>query len=138
MLHGTIRTHRNDLDAHIFKRIEEIAHSVAADMGGNAVVETAKYYPVLINDSNVADAILKAAEKVVGSENVGEMTLTMGAEDFAYYTQYKPSAMFALGAMPADGTSTPLHNGKMMINEDVLDIAPNVFIQFVLDNMEKR
>ncbi len=135
MLHGTIRTHRNELDAHIYKRIEEIAHSVAKDMGGSAVVETAKYYPVLINDSDVADAVIRAAESVVGSDKVCEMALTMGAEDFSYYTQYKPCAFFALGAMPADGSSTPLHNGKMMINEDVLDIGPNVFIQFVLDNM---
>ncbi len=135
MMHGTIRTHRNDLDEQIYKRIEEIAHSVAKDMGGSAVVETAKYYPVLINDPDVSDRILQAAEAIVGKDRIYEMPLTMGAEDFAYYTLYKPSAMFALGAMPADGNYTPLHNGKMTINEDVLDVAPNVFIQFVLDNM---
>ena len=37
----------------------------------------------------------------------------------------------------SDGNFAPLHNGKMAVNEDVLDIAPNVFIQFVLDQMEK-
>lgn len=135
MMHGTIRTHRNDLDAHIYQRIEQIAHSVAADMGGSAVMETAKFYPVLINDSGVSDAIIHAAEAIVGKDMVKEAPLTMGAEDFAYYTLYKPSAMFGLGAMPADGKCVPLHNRKMTINEDVLDIAPNVFIQFVLDQM---
>ena len=135
MMHGTIRTHRNDLDEHIYKRIEQIAHSVAQDMGGSATVETTKFYPVLINDENVADAIMESAEKIVGKDLVRESPLTMGAEDFAYYTLYKPSAMFGLGAMPADGNFAPLHNGKMNINEDVLDVAPNVFIQFVLDNM---
>lgn len=137
MMHGTIRTHRNDLDTHIYNRIEQIAQSVAADMGGSATVETAKFYPVLINDPNISDAVIQAAESVVGKDNVYEMPPTMGAEDFAYYTLYKPSAMFALGAMPADGSYTPLHNGKMRINEDVLDIAPNVFIRFILDQMNK-
>ena len=137
MMHGTIRTHRNDLDEHIYNRIEQIAQSVAKDMGGSAVVETAKYYPVLINDGAVSDAILQAAEAVVGKDLIYEAPLTMGAEDFAFYTLYKPSALFALGAMPADGNYTPLHNGKMTINEDVLDIAPNVFIQYVLNQMNK-
>lgn len=135
MMHGTIRTHRNDLDTQIYHRIEQIAQSVAQDMGGSAVVETAKYYPVLINDADVSDAILQAAEQIVGKDKIYEMPLTMGAEDFSYYTLYKPSAMFCLGAMPADGNYAPLHNGKMTVNEDVLDIAPNVFIQFVLNNM---
>lgn len=135
MLHGTIRTHRNDLDAHIYKRIEEIAHAVAEDMGGTAKVETTKHYPVLLNDQNIAHAVIESAQKIVGNDMVRESPLTMGAEDFAYYTLYKPSALFCLGAMPADGNYAPLHNGKMTINEDVLDIAPNVFIQFVLDNM---
>lgn len=135
MMHGTIRTHSNDLDEHIYKRIQEIAHSVAADMGGSATVETTKFYPVLINDANVSDAIIQSAGKVVGEDMVRESPLTMGAEDFAYYTLYKPSAMFGLGAMPADGNFAPLHNGKMNINEDVLDITPKVFIQFILDNM---
>lgn len=135
MMHGTIRTHCNDLDEYIYQRIMEIAHSVASDMGGSAVVETVKFYPVLINDPNISDSVIRAAETVVGKDMIKEAPLTMGAEDFAYYTLYKPCAMFGLGAMPADGNCVPLHNKKMTINEDVLDVAPNVFIQFVLDNM---
>ena len=137
MMHGTIRTHRNDLDEHIYKRIEQIAECVGKDMGGSAVVETTKFYPVLINDPNVSDAILQAVENTVGKDMLKEKPLTMGAEDFAYYTLYKPSAKFGLGVMPADGHYASLHNGKMTVNEDVLDVAPNVFIQFVLDNMNK-
>ena len=137
MMHGTIRTHSNDLDEQVFTRIEQIARNVAQDMGGSAVVETTKFYPVLINEPETANAIIRAAEKVVGKDMVGEKPLTMGAEDFAFYTLYKPGAMFNLGVMPADGNYAPLHNGKMIVNEDVLDVAPNLFIQFVLDQMEK-
>lgn len=135
MMHGTIRAQRNELDEYIYKRIEEIACNAAAEMGGSAVVETAKFYPVLVNDGAVADDIIQAAEAVVGKDMIMEMPLNMTAEDFAYYTLYKPSAMFWVGAMPADGSYAPLHNSKMTINEDILDIAPNVFIQFILDQM---
>ena len=135
MMHGTIRTHRNDLDQQIYTRIEQIAQSVATDMGGSAVVETAKHYPVLINDPQLSDSIISAATKVVGADKVQEMPLTMTAEDFSFYTLYKPGAMYWLGAMPTDGNCAPLHNGKMTVNEDILNVAPNIFIQFVLDNM---
>ena len=74
---------------------------------------------------------------MAGAENVKEKPLSMGAEDFSHYTYYKPGAMFNLGVMPADGKSVPLHNGKMMVNEDALDVTPKLFVQFVLDQMEK-
>ena len=89
------------------------------------------------NDHYLADALWDAGIKAVGAENVKEKPLSMGAEDFSHYAYYKPGAMFNLGVMPASGKYVPLHNGKMMVNEDVLDVAPNVFIQFVLDQMEK-
>ena len=137
MMHGTIRTHRDEMDKLIYRRIEEIAENVAKDMGGTARVETSKYNPALRNDHYLADALWEAGVKTIGTENVKEKPLSMGAEDFSHYTYYKPGAMFNLGVMPADGKYVPLHNGKMMVNEEVLDIAPNVFIQFVLDQMEK-
>jgi amidohydrolase len=137
MMHGTIRTQRDEVDKLIYRRIEEIAQNVARDMGGTARVETSKYNPALRNDHYLADAIWDAGVKVVGAENVREKPLSMGAEDFSHYTYYKPGAMFNLGVMPADGNFAPLHNGKMLVNEDVLDVTPNLFIQFVLDQMEK-
>ena len=137
MMHGTIRTQRDEVDKLIYRRIEEIAQNVARDMGGTARVETSKYNPALRNDHYLADAIWDAGVKVVGAENVREKPLSMGAEDFSHYTYYKPGAMFNLGVMPADGNFAPLHNGKMMVNEDVLDVTPKLFIQFDLDQMEK-
>ena len=136
MMHGTIRTHRDEMDKLIYRRIEEIAANTAKDLGGTAVVETSKYNPALRNDHYLADAIWDAGVKVVGAENVKEKPLSMGAEDFSHYTYCKPGAMFNLGVMPEEGFA-PLHNGKMTVNEDVLDVAPNLFIQFVLDQMEK-
>lgn len=137
MMHGTIRTVSNETDALIYRRIEEIAENVARDMGGSARVETTKHYPALRNDHCLVDGILDAAAKIVGKENVTEKPMSMGGEDFAFYTLYKPGAMFNLGVMPSDGCFAPLHNGKMTVNEDVLDIPPKIFIQFILDHMEK-
>lgn len=136
ILNGTIRTHKNEMDELVYRRIIEIAQATARDMGGTAEVETYKFNPALRNDHALADGIVAAATKILGPELVMEKPLTMGAEDFSYYTLHKPGAMFSLGVMPAEGPVAPLHNGKMLVNEDGLESGAKVFVQFVLDNME--
>ena len=136
-MHGTVRTLNNETDKKIFQRMEEICTNVAKDMGGTAYIEQEGYNPALRNNHDLADAIVEAAKKVVGEDMVQEKPISMGAEDFSHYTYYKPGAMFNLGVMPADGNVVPLHNGKMIVNEDALDVTPRLFVQFVLDQMEK-
>ena len=137
-MHGTIRTINDTTDAFIFRRIEEIAVSVAKDMGGSAVVKSGvNYYPALRNDQTLAAKVVESAAKVIGAENVREQPFAMVAEDFAYYAQEKPGVLFNFGVMPESGQWAPLHNGSMCVNEAVLDLPPRIFIQFILDQMNK-
>lgn len=133
----SVRTQNTQLDEHIYKRITQIAESVAADMGGRAELETYKYTPALINDLRIADDLEAAAAKVLGSENVFPKKEAMGGEDFAYYLQHKPGAMFNVGILDEDMPYVPAHNGKMVISENSLEAAPKIFVQYVLDRMEK-
>ena len=137
-LNCTLRTLDNETDQFAYSRIEKIAKHTAEDMGGTAEVETYKYSPCLMNDSVVAADLAISAAKVVGKDAVdANKPVEMGAEDFAYYTLHKPGVMFSLGVRPESGVSIPVHNGKMTLNEDAFDIGPKVFIQYILDNMEK-
>ena len=136
-LNCTLRTLDNETDQFAYLRIEQIAKHTAEDMGGTAEVETYKYSPCLMNDSAVAADFAISAAKVVGNDLMDtNRPVEMGAEDFAYYTLHKPGVMFSLGVRPESGVSVPLHNGKMTLNENALDIGPKVFIQYILDNME--
>ena len=137
VMHGTVRTINNDTDAYIFRRIQEIAESVALDMRGKAEIDAGKFYPALRNDHTLVDQISISAAKIIGPENVRDHPIAMAGEDFSYYTLFKPGALFNFGAMPEDGNFAPLHNGKMCINESVLDLPPKIFIQFILDQMNK-
>jgi amidohydrolase len=54
--------------------------------------------PVTVNDETVTDLVRQAGRAVLGPENVIELPEpTMGAEDFAYYQEKVPGAMFRLG-----------------------------------------
>lgn len=137
VMNVSVRTQTTKMDDHIYKRIGEIAESVAKDMGGSAKLETYKYCPSLWNDPGVADNIQAAAEKILGKENIFDKKESMGAEDFAYYLQQKPGCMFYPGIGTEGKPITPAHNSKLMINEESLVVAPKIFIQYILDNMEK-
>ena len=133
----SIRTQRTELDQHIYKRITQIAESVANDMGGSAKLETYKFVPPLINDLTIVDALEAAAAKVVKPENILPRKEGMGGEDFAYYLQHKPGAMFNIGIREKDWPHIPGHNGKLVISENTLEVGSKIFVQYVLDRMEK-
>ena len=133
----SIRTQKTELDEHIYKRITQIAESVAADMGGKAELETYKYVPALINDLDIVDALEAAAIKTVGKENIFPRKEGLGGEDFAYYLQHKPGAMFNVGIRDEGMPYVPAHNGKLVISENAFEATPKIFVQYVLDRMEK-
>ena len=62
----------------------------------------------------------------------------MTAEDFAFYQQHKPGAMFNIGITPDMDNIIPLHNGKLIIDENALDIAPMIFVQYILNACERE
>lgn len=133
----SIRSQSTEMDEFIYKRITQIAESVATDMGGSAELETYKYVPPLINDLQIVDALEAAAAKIVGPDSLFPRKESMGAEDFAYYLQHKPGAMFYIGIREKDWPHIPGHNGKLVISENALEFGPKVFVQYVLDRMEK-
>ena len=60
----------------------------------------------------------------------------MGGEDFAYFAQQKPGCMFELGVRNEElGYTIGVHNEKFMLDEAALPIGSDIFVQFVMDNM---
>ena len=88
------------------------------------------------NDERIVELVKKSAEKVIGKDQIVTHTRGMGGEDFAYFANIKPGCMFELGATtPGTKSAAGLHNSKLCIDESALDIGVNIFVQFVLDNM---
>lgn len=135
ILNGTVRALDADSDAFATRRIEEIAASVSKDMGGSYSIECEQFYPVLKNDPDVADKLIQIVKERLGEDAFIEKPVSMGAEDFAWYLQEKPGAIFSLGVRKPGTETVPLHNEKFIPDEEALTIAPEIFTQFVLENM---
>lgn len=95
---GTVRTLDPALRQTMPARLERVIKGVCEAM--RATYEFGYHFgtPVTVNDSEVTDLVRQVGKDVVGPENVVELPdATMGAEDFAYYLQKIPGAMFRLG-----------------------------------------
>lgn len=132
----TLRTQKQENADYILGKIKKIIASIADVAGGEAKFVESKHYPIVINNETVADKIIAAAEKVVGKDNIKHREQGMGGEDFSYFALEKPGCMFELGVRNEElGYTVGVHNEKFMLDEAALPVGSDIFVQFVLDNM---
>ncbi len=135
-MYCTLRTWDATLDAKMTKRIKDICAAVAKESGGKFKYTQKKYYPILVNDKTMTERLWQAAAKVVGEKHIGMHGRGLGGEDFAYFAQLKPCALFRLGVRNEQKECVyGLHQDKFNIDEDALEIGAEIFVQFVKDNM---
>ncbi len=98
--------------------IEKIVIGVAESMGAEVQLHIDVGYPTVDNDAQLTDTAWKLADAYMGSENVEETEIRMGAEDFGYYTQVVPGCFFRLGVMNTEkGITSGVHTPTFNIDE---------------------
>ncbi|WP_153797353.1 M20 metallopeptidase family protein [Foetidibacter luteolus] len=79
-------------------------------------------YPTVDNEPLLTAAAWKIAEDFIGSENVSETEMRMGAEDFGYYTQQVPGCFFRLGVRnEGKGIVHNVHTPNFDIDENSIE-----------------
>lgn len=121
---GTFRAMNEEWREEGLRRIKKMAESLAEGMGGKCEVDISRGYPFLQNDPQVTRRIKAAATEYVGKDNVVDIDITLGAEDFAYYSQIIPASFYRLGTRnEAKGISSYVHTPTFDIDEDALKIS---------------
>lgn len=80
------------------------------------------FFPATVNSEKLHNYFENVAGEVVGTENVRERPLVMGAEDFSFFTEAVPEAYFYFVGMGKEtkGPVYPPHSPLFELNEDVL------------------
>ncbi len=121
---GTFRALDEGWRVEGLKKIKKMAESMAEGMGGKCEVDIHHGYPCLENNPALTQSIKKTAEEYVGKENVVDIDLTLGSEDFAYYSQIIPASFYRLGTRnEAKGITSYVHTPTFDIDEDALKIS---------------
>ncbi len=118
---GTFRCMNEEKRTYCHKLIRDIVHNTAAMYGGKAELDLRVGYPVLFNDEKLTDDARGFIKDYVGEENVEELDIWMGAEDFAYYTHEVPGCFYRLGVRnEARGIVHGVHTPQFDIDENAL------------------
>jgi len=121
---GTFRAMNETWRASALQKIKKMAESLAEGMGGRCEVEISHGYPYLENNPELTRRIKAAATDYVGAENVVDIDITLGAEDFSYYSQVIPASFYRLGTRnDAKGITSYVHTPTFDIDEDALKIS---------------
>jgi amidohydrolase len=134
---GTVRTFDAQQRADIFAKMKRITENTAAANGATATFTVAENgNPVTYNDPALTTQMLPSLKKIAGENNVKEMALVTGAEDFAFYAQKVPSLFFMVGSTPADQdplTAPSNHSDFFYVDERSIPIALRALTQVAVD-----
>lgn len=124
---GTFRAMNEAWRIEGLKKIQKMAESIAEGMGGKCEVTLSYGYPYLENNPEITRRIKQAAEAYVGKENVVDIDITLGSEDFAFYSHIVPASFYRLGTRnEAKGITSYVHTPTFDIDEDALKIGPGL------------
>lgn len=130
---GTFRAMNEVWRETALQKIRKMAESIAEGMGGKCIVDISRGYPYLENNPQLTRNIREAAEEYVGKENVEDIDITLGAEDFAYYSQVIPASFYRLGTRnESKGITSYVHTPTFDIDEDALRISSGLMAWMAL------
>lgn len=130
VLEGTTRTLSEEARKKTKSHINEIAQSIAALYGGEAILEWKNFTSSLSNDKNVCDEVSAVAEKIFGHENiVYDRTVSLGGDDMAEFL-LKASGTYAYLGTRNDKqpeTQNSVHTVNFNVDENVLPLGTTLY-----------
>jgi hippurate hydrolase len=109
------------------KRITEIVDHIGRSQGAAVDLKIDVGYPTVYNDPALYDVARKVGEEYMGTNNVEESELRMGAEDFGYYSQKIPGCFFRLGTgNKLRGIDSGVHTPTFDIDENAIEIGMGI------------
>jgi amidohydrolase len=130
---GTVRMLNREAWRNAPEMITQLIRDVVAPTGAQVEVGYHRGVPPVINDRMAAAVVAGAAGAALGPDRVVEAEISMGGEDFAFYLDQVPGAMFRLGTgKPGSDQRHDLHQGDFDVDETCIGYGIRVFVQTAL------
>ena len=118
---GTFRTFDEKWREDALDLVKQTAEGIAKSFQGECEVTFIKGYPFLANNEAYTQRNICAAKAYMGEENVVELDLWMGAEDFAFYSHQTDACFYRLGTRnEALGITSGVHTPTFNIDEEAI------------------
>ncbi len=131
-LHGTARTLSPTNMKKLPVLIKRTARGIGSAFGAECIVNVIAEYPLLSNYPSANKILASGFEELFGARGISKVTASMGGEDFAYYLQEVPGAMFRLGIRNRKlGAIYPWHHPKFQADEEAIFFGTTLLIKAV-------
>ncbi len=130
---GTARCFNKAVRDVLDRRMEQLAHSLAAAHGCTAEFTIRWGSPPLVNHPEQTDIAAAAAAAVVGAGDVDANTPPItGGEDFASMLEARPGAFIFIGnGLNPDGSHHPVHTPKYDFNDAIIPLGAAYWVNLV-------
>ncbi|CAN1772228.1 IAA-amino acid hydrolase ILR1 [Linum perenne] len=125
---GTFRSLSTKGVYYLQQRIKEIVEMQAAVHRCNVTMDFMEHrhlpHPPMINNEAVYNHVKKVGEVLLGESNVHQFPVTMGAEDFSFFSEKMPAAIFVIGIKNETlNSDKPLHSPYFFIDEESFPVG---------------
>jgi len=123
-LMGTFRAMDEEWRSKAHELIRRQATELVHSMGAEIDVHIDVGYPMVYNNEALDRAARGEAREYMGTDQILETEVRMGAEDFGYYTRLVPGCFYRLGVMNVEkGITSGVHTPTFDIDEAAIEIG---------------
>ncbi|KAI9153115.1 hypothetical protein LWI28_006101 [Acer negundo] len=139
---GTFRTMTTEGLSYIQQRIEEVIKNQAAVHQCSGTVDfledKLRPYPATVNDEELYEHAKEVVASMLGGPNVRLLPMSMGAEDFSFYSQKMAAAFFMIGSKNKTVKTWSAHTSYFDVDEDVLPIGAALHAAVAISYLDKH
>lgn len=133
-LAGSLRSLDQESRRVALETLEDVCEAIEKESGCQVEMHLGFSAPAVVNDKRVVQLL---ADSVTQALNAGAIEWidqpSMGSEDFSYYLEHIPGAMFRLGVAGDQVGHAPLHTSNFDIDERALAIGIKLFVTAVIN-----
>jgi len=127
---ATIRYFKSEVQEKLHTEIKK-AMEIARTLGGDYRLKIHVGFPPMHNHPDVVALVEQVAGDLLGDDKINQADLDMGAEDYAFFLEKAPGAMFMLGC-EIEGDTRRHHDPKFDVDEECFPIGAGLLCEGVL------
>jgi len=130
---GTVRSLDGQAWEDAQRVVTEAVELVAAPYDVHVKVDYTRGVPPVVNDVESVAVIETAARAILGADCIQTVEQSLGGEDFAWYVDQVPGALFRLGVRtPGDDVIRDLHQGTFDADEGAISVGVQMMVAAAL------
>ena len=142
VIRGDMATINTKLREDVEQKIERLVKGITESFGASGEVQFWRGYPTLENDPKMVETVREVAAGIVGEDRVLTHEPSLVGEDFAFFAQKVPAAMWNLGAWDRSKYKVPTrhHDPRFDMDEDCIspgvELTANLALEYLFRNTE--